>query len=137
MTVIAGRVSIIPYCRYKIPDESQKPSKREMKEPRFSRRSESGGDRTEGPTEQQRWEEQQITKGVIKYGSNDKKGEDKEYELLMEDRIDFVLSDLNPGNLGEKKKEVSLLFQLLFYSSFIFYSLNVFFGSSSLFIFFS
>ena len=84
-----------------------------MKEPRFSRRSESGGDRTEGPTEQQRWEEQQITKGVIKYGSRDKKrglkGEDKEYELLMEDTIDFVLADLNPGNLGEEKKEVSLM----------------------------
>ena len=84
-----------------------------MKEPRFSRRSESGGDRVEGPTGQQRWEEQQITKGVIEYGSKDRKGrlkgEEKEYELLMEDKIDFVLADLNPGNLGEKKKEVSLI----------------------------
>ena len=109
--------------RYQIPDESQKPAKREMKEPRFSRRSESGADRGEGPSEQYRWEEQQISKGVVKYGSKERKerkerkgsiaGEETEYELLMEDKIDFVLADLNPGNLGENKKEVSNLINQL------------------------
>ena len=98
--------------RYQIPDESQKPAKRDMKEPRFRRRSESGQDRGEGSTsEQQRWEEQQILKGVVRYGSGEHRegtgGEEKEYELLMEDKIDFVLADLDPGNLKEKKKEVS------------------------------
>ena len=94
-----------------------------MKEPRFSRRSESGTDRGEGPSEQQRWEEQQITKGVVKYGSKGREGskrkgsvatEETEYELLMEDKIDFVLSDLNPGNLGENKKEVSILLNWIY-----------------------
>ena len=48
------------------------------------------------------WSKDQANLGRLK-------GEEKEYELLMEDKIDFVLADLNPGNLGEKKKEVSLI----------------------------
>lgn len=101
-----------------------------MKDPKLARYSSSTSSRYP-VTEQAMWEEHQIDKGVVKYGSKhsskrrDKYGsssknstnedDDKEYELLLEDQIDFVLADLDPGNINEKKKEVSLMAYILVY----------------------
>ena len=55
-------------------------------------------------TEQQLWEESQTKKANISYSK--KKKEDKEYELVFEDKIDFVMTDKRKGydNRSKKKK---------------------------------
>lgn len=41
--------------------------------------------------EQKKWEAEQLASAVFKFGAKDaKKQEDEEYELLLEDQIDFI-----------------------------------------------
>ena len=59
-------------------------------------------------TEQQLWEEEQTKKASLSYGKKGKKSkEDKEYDLIFEEQIDFVMTDKKSGYDNRKKKKKS------------------------------
>ncbi|KAJ3669811.1 hypothetical protein LUZ60_010135 [Juncus effusus] len=47
--------------------------------------------------EQEAWEEYQIGKAALKYGSKDRKKKSDDYEYVFEDQIDFIKSDVMDG----------------------------------------
>jgi len=55
-------------------------------------------------SEQQLWEEEQTKKAVIGYGKKDKNRDEKEYGLVFEDQIDFVMTDKKKGYDHRKEK---------------------------------
>eukprot|EP00741_Cyanophora_paradoxa_P006192 tig00000984_g6004.t1 len=57
-----------------------------------------------GPSEQQTWEEEQLTKATVKFGAKDrKKGDD--YELVFEDQIDFIKDQIMTGTGIEEDED--------------------------------
>ncbi|CAB0030634.1 unnamed protein product [Trichogramma brassicae] len=59
-------------------------------------------EREQPQSEQAKWETEQMSSAVYKFGAKDRKAQ-KEYELLLEDEIDFIQSLQMPG---DKKDEV-------------------------------
>lgn len=60
-----------------------------------------------GPkAEIKRWEQEQLNKAELKFGAKAGKKEQKEYEFLVEDAVDFVLADTIKGS-NEGAPEVS------------------------------
>jgi hypothetical protein len=47
--------------------------------------------------ENRKWEEEQLAAALIKYGARDKKASADEYDLLLDDRIDFAKALRIPG----------------------------------------
>lgn len=54
-------------------------------------------DEEQGPTEQEAWEDHQIAKATAKYGSRDKKSGQKQYDMVFEDQIEFIESQIVAG----------------------------------------
>lgn len=57
-------------------------------------------------SEQKKWEKEQMASAVFKFGSKDAKKQ-QEYELLLEDQIDFIQALQMPGSKEKKEPEVS------------------------------
>ncbi|XP_051163897.1 probable pre-mRNA-splicing factor ATP-dependent RNA helicase mog-4 [Leptopilina boulardi] len=57
-------------------------------------------------SEQSKWESDQMSSAVFKFGAKDKKAQ-QEYELLLDDEIEFVQALQMPGIVKDKKKESS------------------------------
>lgn len=57
-------------------------------------------------SEQSKWESDQMSSAVFKFGAKDKKAQ-QEYELLLDDEIEFVQALQMPGITKDKKKEPS------------------------------
>jgi len=56
-------------------------------------------------SEQQLWEEEQAKMATIGYGKKGKNKDDKEYALVFEDQIDFVMTDKKKGYDNRKEKQ--------------------------------
>lgn len=56
-------------------------------------------------SEQQKWEQEQIKSAFFKFGAKDAKSQDNEYDLLLDEQIDFIQALQLEGN-KEKKEEV-------------------------------
>lgn len=57
-------------------------------------------------SEQKKWEKEQMASAVFKFGSKDGKKQ-QEYELLLEDQIDFIQALQMPGTKDKKEPEMS------------------------------
>ncbi|XP_033220359.1 pre-mRNA-splicing factor ATP-dependent RNA helicase DHX16 [Belonocnema kinseyi] len=57
-------------------------------------------------SEQSKWESDQMSSAVFKFGAKDKKAKE-EYELLLDDEIEFVQALQMPGVMKDKKREAS------------------------------
>jgi len=55
-------------------------------------------------SEQQLWEEEQTKKASVGYGKKGKRKDEKAYDLVFDDHIDFVMTDKNKGYDNRKKK---------------------------------
>jgi len=57
-------------------------------------------------SEQKKWEDEQMSIATYKFGAKDAtaKKKDKEYEILLDEQIDFIQALKLPGN--QKEKEV-------------------------------
>ncbi|KAJ3678156.1 hypothetical protein LUZ60_001959 [Juncus effusus] len=53
--------------------------------------------------EQEAWEEYQIGKATLKYGSKDRRKRHDDYEYVFEDQIDFIKSDIMDGTQFEEE----------------------------------
>ncbi|XP_068084954.1 pre-mRNA-splicing factor ATP-dependent RNA helicase DHX16 [Anabrus simplex] len=58
--------------------------------------------------EQRKWEEEQMSSAVFRFGARDakqKRDDDKEYDLVLDDQIEFIQALTLPGSKGEKDTE--------------------------------
>lgn len=72
-------------------------------------RDQSAGDKMNPFAEQEAWEEHQIGKATLKYGSKNKKQISDEYQYVFEDQIEFIKASVMDGD----KLETDLLSQSL------------------------
>lgn len=56
-------------------------------------------------SEQKKWEAEQLASALFKFGAKDAKNE--EYELLLEDQIEFIQALTLEGTKADKKPEIS------------------------------
>ncbi|XP_043285396.1 probable pre-mRNA-splicing factor ATP-dependent RNA helicase mog-4 [Venturia canescens] len=56
-------------------------------------------------SEQSKWEADQMTSAVFRFGAKDRKAK-QDYELLLEDEVEFVQALRMPGDSKEKKREL-------------------------------
>ncbi|KAJ4713153.1 ATP-dependent RNA helicase [Melia azedarach] len=78
---------------------------------------ESAGDKMNPFAEQEAWEEHQMGKAALKYGSKNKKQISDDYQYVFEDKIDFIKASVMDGDnfnevdseLPDKSKETSAL----------------------------
>jgi pre-mRNA-splicing factor ATP-dependent RNA helicase DHX16 len=61
-------------------------------------------------SEQKKWEDEQMSIATYKFGSKDAtaKKKDKQYEILLDEQIDFIQALKMPGNQKEKEVCVSM-----------------------------
>ncbi|XP_044743856.1 pre-mRNA-splicing factor ATP-dependent RNA helicase DHX16 [Chrysoperla carnea] len=59
-------------------------------------------------SEQKKWEKEQMASAVYKFGSKDKKKKHEEYELILEDQIEFIQAMQLPGTKDKVKEEPQL-----------------------------
>ncbi|XP_014781219.1 pre-mRNA-splicing factor ATP-dependent RNA helicase DHX16, partial [Octopus bimaculoides] len=83
--------------RYYIPKDDVKPNDKYVEEPN-----------EKGPNaEQRRWEEEHLNAAVMKFGARDAKEKYKEkvkdYDLIMDDEIEFIQALKLPGSKGKTK----------------------------------
>lgn len=84
--------------RYRMPENIKKGEKEEYYEV---------DEREKLPnSEQKKWEAEQLASAVYKFGAKDaSKQQDEEYELLLEDQIDFIQAITLDGTKKDKKEE--------------------------------
>jgi len=92
---------------YNMPETYEDESGRVDKSKRESVLTQRYEEEAASKTEQQAWEEEQVRKATIAKGSGDK---NNEYELLMEDQIDFISQALLSGT---RKKADDALYESL------------------------
>ncbi|CDW55458.1 pre mRNA splicing factor ATP dependent [Trichuris trichiura] len=92
--------AIIKAERYRIPEAEAKPENKYVEV----------DEKELGPgSEQRKWEEEKLINALIKYGAKDAKlklSRDN-FELLLEDTIDFVKALQTPGNVKEDEQELA------------------------------
>lgn len=62
--------------------------------------------------EQRKWEEEQMSSAVFRFGAKQKDLQQQEYDLVLDNQIDFIQALCMPGN--QDKDKVKLLFTLQF-----------------------
>uniref|UniRef100_T1J1A2 RNA helicase n=1 Tax=Strigamia maritima TaxID=126957 RepID=T1J1A2_STRMM len=72
-----------------------------------------GDDKEMGPNyEQRKWEEEQMGSAIMRFGARDAKAKyrekAKDYEIILEDQIEFVQALAMPGNRQKKQEEREL-----------------------------
>ncbi|KAK9669170.1 hypothetical protein RND81_13G113200 [Saponaria officinalis] len=77
---------------------------------RYKDSGESGG-KMNPFAEQEAWEEHQIGKATLKFGSKDKKQNSANYEFVFEDQIDFVRQSVMEGDNFEGKMSSETLLE--------------------------
>lgn len=85
----AREVEIIQ--RYRMPQEGEKVIDQVKDQPQ---------------SEQSKWEAERVSSGVFKFGAKDKKSHQKEYDLLLENQVDFVNVLQISGSEKESKSAV-------------------------------
>lgn len=58
-------------------------------------------------TEQQKWEEEQMSSAVYKFGAKRQEKEKEQYELLIDNQIEFIQTANLPGTRDDEKPEVT------------------------------
>nr|CDJ94565.1 DNA RNA helicase and Helicase-associated region and Domain of unknown function DUF1605 domain containing protein [Haemonchus contortus] len=54
-----------------------------------------------------KWEHEQLLASMLHYGAKDAKSKQEEFELLLDDKIDFIQALQMPGTLDEKDEEIT------------------------------
>lgn len=60
--------------------------------------------------EQRKWEEEQMSSAVFRFGAKQKDLQQQEYDLVLDNQIDFIQALCMPGN--QDKDKVNLLLTL-------------------------
>ncbi|KAG2679399.1 hypothetical protein I3760_11G048900 [Carya illinoinensis] len=72
-------------------------------------RDPSAGDKMNPFAEQEAWEEHQIGKATLKYGSKNKKQISDDYQFVFEDQIDFIKASVMDGDNLDNEEPIELL----------------------------
>ncbi|KAK5981835.1 Helicase ATP-binding domain-containing protein, partial [Trichostrongylus colubriformis] len=54
-----------------------------------------------------KWEHEQLLASMLHYGAKDAKSKQEEFELLLDDKIDFIQALQMPGTLDVKEEEIT------------------------------
>uniref|UniRef100_A0A1I7XSZ9 RNA helicase n=1 Tax=Heterorhabditis bacteriophora TaxID=37862 RepID=A0A1I7XSZ9_HETBA len=84
--------------RYHVPDATTKSIPTEYVEEVEDR---PGGDGA-------KWENEQLLASMLHYGAKDAKSKQEEYELLLDEKIDFVAALQMPGTLDDEESKLSI-----------------------------
>ncbi|KAK9926087.1 hypothetical protein M0R45_023339 [Rubus argutus] len=72
-------------------------------------RDQGAGDKMNPFAEQEAWEDHQIGKATLKFGSKNKKRTSDEYQFVFEDQIDFITASVMDGDKFEDGQPADLL----------------------------
>ena len=92
---------------YRMPDAYEDDEGKLLKDKRMAALSKRYDDEEEKKktTEQEEWEKFKLEQAINKFGAKKPSKEEKNYELLLDNPVDFIQSVTVAGIVEEKKKE--------------------------------